>query len=117
MENSVPRSMLDRMRSLLLLLLLAIVSSDGVDVADDQALAHALGAATPGTVIRIASGTYRGGVYRADLHGTTAAPIVICGADPAHPPELVGGVDGLHLSDCTYVELRDLILRGATGNV
>ncbi len=100
----------------MLLPLAAVVSIHGVDVADDQSFAAAMAAAEAGTVIRIAPGTYRGGVYRAELHGTAEAPVLICAADPAQPPEFVGGQDGLHLVACSHVELRDLVLRGASGN-
>ncbi|HYE08323.1 MAG TPA: right-handed parallel beta-helix repeat-containing protein [Planctomycetota bacterium] len=100
----------------MLLPLVAIASIHAVDVADVAGLAAAMAAAEAGSVIRIAAGSYRGGIHRAGLHGTADAPVVICGADPAHPPELVGGADGLHIAGCAHLELRDLVLRGAATN-
>jgi hypothetical protein len=76
----------------------------------------ALGAATPGTVIAVNPGTYSGGSYHANVHGTAAAPIVIQAADPARPPVFVGGYNGIQLSDASYVTFRDLIFEGASQN-
>jgi hypothetical protein len=42
--------------------------------------------------------------------------IVIGAADPARPPRIVGGGSGIHLSEVSYLELRDLVFSGARGN-
>jgi hypothetical protein len=86
------------------------------DVATRDEFVAALAAAQPGDEIRIAPGTYHGGIHHAGLHGTEAAPIVIAAADPADPPRFEGGGSGLHLSSPEHVELRDLAFIAATGN-
>ena len=85
-------------------------------VSDTQQLRRALAEATPGTTIRIAPGTYRGGLGARDLHGTTDQPIVLRAMDPQKPPLFEGGGSGLQLSHVSYVELHDLAMSGATGN-
>jgi hypothetical protein len=79
-------------------------------------LREALAQAEPGTTVYVAPGTYEGGVYLSNLQGTEDAPIVIAGADPQNPPVIEGGGNCLHLVNATHVELRDLVLRAATGN-
>jgi hypothetical protein len=64
----------------------------------------------------VAPGTYEGGLYLGGLQGTEDAPIVIAGADPDSPPVIEGGGSGMHLVNATWLELRDFVLRGATGN-
>ncbi len=90
--------------------------ADEVRVSTRDELVQALRQAKAGTTIRVASGTYRGGFSRADLRGAKDQPIVLAGADPAHPPVIEGGGSGIHLSSPAYVELRDLVIAGATGN-
>jgi hypothetical protein len=106
--------------ALLLLLLLAPVTHSvhaaEVEVSDRTALVKALQQATPGTTIRIAPGTYRGGIDATGLKGEKDKPIVIAGADPKQPPVLEGGGGGIHLSGCSHVEIRDIHITGATGN-
>ena len=93
-----------------------------VRVASDAALREALAAASACTTILIAPGTYRGSLARSNLHGTADEPVLIAGADPANPPELVGeaagghGTVSIHLSDVGYVTLRDMVVRGFPGN-
>jgi hypothetical protein len=79
-------------------------------------LREALAAAVPGATVYVAPGVYEGGLYLAGLQGTEDAPIVIAGADPDDPPIIEGGANCLHLVNATHVELRDLVLRGATAN-
>jgi hypothetical protein len=85
-------------------------------VSTREELVQALRQAQAGTTIRVASGTYQGGLYQAHLRGAKDAPIVIAGANAADPPVIEGGGNGIHLSSPTYVELRDLVITGATGN-
>src|SRR5262245_8640158 len=87
-----------------------------VSVADDAALRAALAKARPGSTIRIAPGNYRPGVSMEHLSGTAEQPIVIAGQDPEHPPRFEGGALAWHLTGCSYVTLRDLDVRGQTGN-
>lgn len=87
-----------------------------VDVATREALVAALAAAVPGTEIRLAPGTYAGGLSAGRLRGTEAAPIVVAAADSQNPPVIEGGQSGLHLASPRFVELRDLVFAGATGN-
>lgn len=87
-----------------------------VTVADTEQLRRALAEAGPGTTVRIAPGTYRGGVSARGLRGEAGRPIVLTAADPERPPVFEGGDSGLHLSDPAYVELHDLIVAGVRGN-
>ncbi len=86
-----------------------------ITVADDATLRYALQSIQPGTTIRIAPGTYRGGIYL-DRSGTSQQPIVIEAADPADPPVFEGGGTAIQLAGCSYVTLRNLHARGQTGN-
>ena len=81
---------------------------------DDESLRESLRAARPGDVVRIRPGTYRGGVS-APLVGEKDRPIVIEG-DEKVLPVIDGGGSGIHLPGAAYVTLRNLHLRGATGN-
>jgi len=87
-----------------------------VRVRDADGLRKALTGAKPGVRILVDPGEYPGGVSFSGLAGSSGRPIVIAGADPARPPEFVGGGTGLQLTDASHVELRDLAFRGATGN-
>ena len=106
----------------LLTLLVLVISASGfgaesvVKVADDASLHAALRNARPGTRIRIAAGRYRPGVYVANLHGTKDGPIVIEGADADNPPVFEGGAEAWHLTDCSYVTLRNISARGQSSN-
>ena len=102
-------------------LVLATGACDGTPGQQEQSpaglsLREAIANARPGETVYVASGTHVGGLYVDGLQGTAEAPIVIAGADPDDPPVIEGGANALHLVNATHVELRDLILRGATGN-
>ncbi len=94
----------------------AVRAEDVVRVSTRDEFSQALRRAKPGALISIAPGTYRGGLSQAGLKGTKEQPIVIAGADPMNPPVIEGGGSGLHLSSPGHVELKDLVLAGATGN-
>ncbi|WP_305047085.1 right-handed parallel beta-helix repeat-containing protein [Geoalkalibacter sp.] len=79
-------------------------------------LKAALREARPGTVIEIAPGVYRGGLYLQEMHGTAEAPIVIRGADPENPPVFEGTGEGLKLSSCSYIHLSRLVFQGYLKN-
>ncbi len=87
-----------------------------VVVTNAAQLRNAAGLARPGTAILLGPGTYPGGFFFTNLQGTEAAPIVIGALDPQNPPVIQGGANGIQLTDPAHLELRDLILRGATGN-
>jgi len=112
--------MTTRLPALLLFLASVTVAAPAaaktVRVEDDEGLRRALERAGAGTEIRIAPGTYRGGLFRRNLRGTEKRPVVIAGADRERPPVIRGGGCGLHLAGAAHVELRDLALRGAQAN-
>ncbi|HEX8916204.1 MAG TPA: right-handed parallel beta-helix repeat-containing protein, partial [Humisphaera sp.] len=87
-----------------------------VRVADDAALRRALADARPGTRVVVAPGRYRGGHGGDGLRGTPEAPIVIEAADPKDKPVFEGGWAGLHLRGPAHLTLRNLVVRGQTGN-
>lgn len=91
-------------------------AADAVEVSDRAGLVSALAAARPGTRIRVARGDYAGGIAIHDLAGTQAKPVVVVGADPAHPPRIVGGTNGIQMSDVAWLTLESLEFVGATGN-
>jgi len=67
----------------------------------------------PGRTLKIDPGRYRGGMYLRDLAGTKDQPIIITGADPKNPPIFQGpSNEALHLGDCRYLVLRNLVIRG-----
>ena len=93
----------------------SLAPPDIVTVADDVGLRAALREARPGTTIRIAPGAYSGGLFF-DRSGTEQQPIIIEAADPAHPPVIDGGGNAIHLSGCSWVTLRNLLLKGQSDN-
>ena len=64
----------------------------------------------------LAPGTYQGDLYAANVRGEPGRPILIAAADPARPPVIEGGGNGIQLSDPAHLELRGLQFRSATGN-
>jgi hypothetical protein len=86
-----------------------------VTVADSESLGRALREAKPGTVIRLAPGHYAGGHSVSGVNGTAAAPIVVAGA-AGGASIIEGGASGIHLSGCSYWELRDVVFVGAAAN-
>ncbi|CAN5910216.1 hypothetical protein BH23PLA1_BH23PLA1_12560 [soil metagenome] len=87
-----------------------------VHVSSSEELRRALAEAGPGTTIQLRPGTYRGGVHASGLAGAPGRPIVIEAAEPDQPPVFEGGGNSIHLSSPSHVELRGLVLTGATGN-
>lgn len=79
-------------------------------------LRRALADARPGTIIRIAPGTYPGGTSISGLRGTADLPITIEAEGPSNPPVFQGGGSALHLQDVAHLELRNLVVVKATGN-
>lgn len=99
-----------------------VSAADEVVVTDDAQLRAAVARARAGTTITIKAGRYRGGLARADLHGTAEEPVVIAGQDPDDPPVFLGesagggGTVSMQLSDVSHVILRDLVLQGFPAN-
>ena len=87
-----------------------------VEVSTRAELQQAVRLAKPGTRIRIAPGTYRGGLMFANLRGSKGRPVVLAALDEDQPPVFEGGATGIQLTDPSYVELHGLVLAGATGN-
>lgn len=85
-------------------------------VATRDELLQAARAAKPGSQILLEPGVYRGGIELAGLRGSADQPIVIGAVDRARPPVIEGGSAGLHLRAPRDVELRDLVITGATAN-
>ncbi len=85
-------------------------------VENSEELRNALSKAGPGTTIHLSPGNYQGGVHASGLLGAPGRPIIIEAADPANPPSFEGGANSIQLSRPVHVELRNLILTGATGN-
>ncbi len=95
---------------------LRAVRAEVLDVKTRDQLVRAVEAARPGTTIRIAAGTYPGGLHFTNLQGAAGQPIILTGADPANPPVFQGRNSCFHLTDPAYVELHHLVLADATGN-
>lgn len=89
---------------------------DAIEVANRIEFVAAVSEARPGTRILIAPGEYHGGLMFSNLQGTKLNPIVIEAKDAGRPPVISGGGSCLQLRNPEYVELRNLILKNATGN-
>jgi hypothetical protein len=85
-------------------------------VGTDAELRAALAALRPGDVVVIAAGTYHAGITIANVAGTEKAPVVIRGADPKDPPLFEGERAACHFSDCSYLTVRGIRVRGSTTN-
>lgn len=95
-----------------------LAQQDGltIDVSNRAELIAAVNHAQPGTTVRIAPGEYPGGLSFDNLRGTKVNPIVLEAHDANRRPVIVGGGSGLHLRSPAHVQLRGLVLQGATGN-
>ncbi len=98
------------------LILLALSGAPAADVRDIASLTKALRAAKPGDVIRVAPGTYPGGISVSGVKGTAQAPVKLTAADPRQPPVIEGGASGLHLSGCSDMEVSHIKFTGAKAN-
>ncbi|MHB0958033.1 MAG: right-handed parallel beta-helix repeat-containing protein [Pirellulaceae bacterium] len=90
--------------------------TEEITVNSTDALRSAVARATAGTTILIAPGDYSGGMSFRDISGSAEAPIVIKGADAKSPPLFQGGAQAIHLADCNYMTLGNLIVDGCTMN-
>lgn len=92
-------------------------NTDTITVASDEQLREvASQRIPPGATLLIAPGTYSGNLSLREPRGTEGKPIVIAGADPKRPPVISGGGAAFHIVRPAYLELRDMVLEGATGN-
>ncbi|MEZ6141545.1 MAG: right-handed parallel beta-helix repeat-containing protein [Zavarzinella sp.] len=102
------------------LLLLAFLGSPAfartLQVGNANEFNQAVRMAKPGDTILLAPGEYAQNFYFQNVHGTAKDPIVIAGSDPKNPPNLTGNTAPLHFSKASYLELRHLVIRGASGN-
>jgi hypothetical protein len=85
-------------------------------VRDAGELRQAVRQAKPGVRILLAAGEYPGGFYFPNLRGEPDKPIVIAAADPAHPPVIRGGPEGLNLAHVAYVQVEQLVVTGSQHN-
>lgn len=117
-ESHLPAGFLSLLLPLTTLALSAAAADQSATVAvrNDASLRQALREAQPGTRIQILPGRYAPEVYAAGLQGSAELPIVIEGQDPADRPVFEGGRQGWHLSGCSYVTIRGLVIRGAKTN-
>lgn len=108
------------MRRLILLLSLCLFAAPAQaavqSIRNAAELRAALPALKPGITLSLAPGEYGGGYFLQNVSGTPNAPIVIRAADPKNPPVFSKGANGWQLSDCNYLTLRGLVLRGCTDN-
>ncbi len=79
-------------------------------------LMEACARARPGSTIAIAPGKYAGGVHLPSIKGTSTAPVTIMGQRAEDRPVFEGGRFGWHLSECEHVVIKQLKIRGASGN-
>jgi hypothetical protein len=89
---------------------------DTVLVRNAGELRQAVSGAKPGVRILLAAGEYPGGLYFPNLLGEPGKPIVIAAADPAHPPVIRGGPEGLNLAHAAHVEVEQLVVTGSQHN-
>ncbi len=87
-----------------------------ITVTNTAELRRALNEAHRGTRILLAPGTYDGDLYKQGLHGEPEEPIVIGGTKQKTPPVIRGRGQCFHFSDCSHLELHDLVLQGARSN-
>jgi hypothetical protein len=97
------------MRVLLPALLVAATAGAQDRVENSAQLRRAVERAKPGRVISLAPGEYTP-CRLVGVVGTRGKPIVIEGG------EFSGGTCALHLVDCRYVTLRNLTVKGCSGN-
>ena len=91
-------------------------SNDGSAEMPFATIEKAASVATPGTAIRIHSGTYAGGSFISGLSGTEAAPIWLGGAPGEAPPLFDGGGQAFQLQRVRYVVVHDIEVQNAANN-
>jgi hypothetical protein len=91
-------------------------TGDGSAANPYATIAFAASQAAPGSGIRIHPGTYPGGTFLSDLHGTAEAPIWIGGVEGQPRPIINGASEGLHLVRPRFVIVHDLEVANSSGN-
>ena len=91
---------------------------DGTADAPFGSIPRAAEEATPGTMILVHSGTYRGSIFLDNLQGEADAPIWLSGAPGEERPviDAAGEAEALHLIRPQYLIVENLVLRNAAGN-
>ena len=88
-------------------------SQTRISVRNSAGFSQAMGQLRPGTTLLLQPGTYSGGIYLRDIAGNDKQPIVIQGADANNPPVFEGGgSQAFHLANCSYVTLKNMMIRG-----
>lgn len=106
-----------RATAVLAIVLLALPArAQTTTVRDADGLRQAVRSAKPGATILLAPGEYGGGFYFEGVKGGPGKPVTIAAADPKEPPTFTGGSSAMHFTDAAHLELRDLVLTGATAN-
>ena len=91
--------------------------TDTVTVTNDQELREVTSQRIPpGATLLIAPGNYKGDLSLHEPRGTEGKPITIAAADPKRPPVISGGGACFYVVNPRDLELRDLVLEGASGN-
>ena len=96
--------------------LVSVAYAAEVLVKSRSELMGALESAKPGTTIKMAAGNYAGGIRIQGLRGTAESPITLSAESSDARPLIEGGQSGLQLSECAHVVLKELRVKGATGN-
>lgn len=79
-------------------------------------LAAAESTISPGDTVIILNQTFTAGAqFLNDVNGTVTQPVVII-AETLHQPIFQGGIEGIHLINCNYLELNGLVFEQQTGN-
>jgi hypothetical protein len=79
----------------------------------DGELRAAVRAATPGTRIEIAPGTYTGSFFLEGMRGQPKRRITFAGADPKNPPLFKGSIQ---FSDPAFLSVQDIAIEESPGN-
>lgn len=85
-------------------------------VSDANGFNRAVAAAKSGDKILLAPGEYGSNFHFRGVHGAAGKPIIIAAADPDKPAHFVGKTAPLHFSGASHLELKYLVVSGATGN-
>ncbi len=65
----------------------------------------------PGDILELQPGTYQGGIVASNLSGAPEKMITIRGSDSENRPIITGGKTGMHLRDCSYLRISNLVLK------
>lgn len=92
------------------------LAAEEVVVNSIESLNVALRNPRPGTVFKLAPGTYNKRIWASGPIGTEAQPITITAQDPARPPVIAGCDEGLHLSGPQWVVVSHLTIEKMIDN-